>query len=100
MSDLDQVVLNLILNASDAIEETGRRGVIAVATAVEGDEAVVRISDDGCGFPDDVRANIFDPFFTTKEVDRGSGQGSTMGTSADTAPRPRGLEWTRPGRSM
>jgi signal transduction histidine kinase len=42
---------------------------------VDGDEAVVRISDTGCGIPDDVRAKIFDPFFTTKDVGRGSGQG-------------------------
>ncbi|MGZ4508236.1 MAG: two-component system sensor histidine kinase NtrB [Blastococcus sp.] len=75
IADLNQVFLNLIVNASDAIEETGRRGVITVATAVDGDEAVVRISDTGCGIPDDVRAKIFDPFFTTKDVGRGSGQG-------------------------
>jgi two-component system, NtrC family, sensor kinase len=75
IADLNQVFLNLIVNASDAIEETGRRGVITVGTAVEGDDAVVRISDTGCGIPDDVRAKIFDPFFTTKEVGRGSGQG-------------------------
>ncbi|MGZ4566959.1 MAG: sensor histidine kinase, partial [Blastococcus sp.] len=75
VADLNQVFLNLIVNASDAIEETGRRGVITVATAVDGDEAVVRISDTGCGIPDDVRAKIFDPFFTTKDVGRGSGQG-------------------------
>jgi two-component system NtrC family sensor kinase len=75
IADLNQAFLNLIVNASDAIEETGRRGVITVTTAVDGDDAVVRISDTGCGIPDDVRANIFDPFFTTKEVGRGSGQG-------------------------
>jgi PAS domain S-box-containing protein len=75
IADLNQVFLNLIVNASDAIEETGRRGVITVTTAVDGDEAVVRISDTGCGIPDDVRAKIFDLFFTTKDVGRGSGQG-------------------------
>jgi PAS domain S-box-containing protein len=78
IAELNQAFLNLIVNASDAIEETGRRGVITVATAVDGDEAVVRISDDGCGIPDDVRAKMFDPFFTTKEVGRGSGQGLPM----------------------
>jgi two-component system, NtrC family, sensor kinase len=69
------VFLNLIVNAADAIEETGQRGAIVVSTAVDGDDAVVRISDTGGGIPDDVRAKIFDPFFTTKEVGRGSGQG-------------------------
>jgi signal transduction histidine kinase len=75
IADLNQVFLNLIVNAADAIEETGRRGVITVATALEREEVVVRISDTGAGIPDDVRPKIFDPFFTTKDVGRGSGQG-------------------------
>ena len=75
IADLNQVFLNLIVNAADAVEETGRRGSISVATAVDGSDVVVRISDSGCGIPDDVRTKMFDPFFTTKEVGRGSGQG-------------------------
>jgi two-component system NtrC family sensor kinase len=75
LADMNQVFLNLIVNAADAIEETGQRGAIAVTTAVDGDDVVVRISDTGGGIPDDVRAKIFDPFFTTKDVGRGSGQG-------------------------
>jgi two-component system NtrC family sensor kinase len=75
IADLNQVFLNLIVNAADAIEETGSRGAIAVSTAVEGDDVVVRISDTGGGIPEDMRAKIFDPFFTTKDVGRGSGQG-------------------------
>jgi signal transduction histidine kinase len=75
IADLNQVFLNLIVNAADAIEETGRRGVITVATALDGEDVVVRISDTGCGIPDGVRSKIFDPFFTTKDVGRGSGQG-------------------------
>ena len=75
VADLNQVFLNLIVNAADAIEETGRRGSIIVATRVDGVDAVVRISDTGGGIPDDVRPKIFDPFFTTKDVGRGSGQG-------------------------
>jgi PAS domain S-box-containing protein len=75
IADLNQVFLNLIVNAADAIEETGRRGLITVVTATEGANAVVRISDTGCGIPEDVRSRMFDPFFTTKEVGRGSGQG-------------------------
>jgi two-component system NtrC family sensor kinase len=75
IADLNQVFLNLIVNAADAIEDTGRRGVITVATAVDGEDVTVRISDTGRGIPDDVRPMIFDPFFTTKDVGRGSGQG-------------------------
>ncbi|MGY2079283.1 PAS domain-containing sensor histidine kinase [Modestobacter sp. SYSU DS0657] len=75
IADLNQVFLNLIVNAADAVEETGRRGTIAVSTAVEGEQVVIRISDTGTGIPDHVRAKIFDPFFTTKDVGRGTGQG-------------------------
>jgi PAS domain S-box-containing protein len=75
IADLNQVFLNLIVNAADAIEETGRRGTIIVATAVDGDDVVVRISDSGGGIPDDVLPKVFDPFFTTKDVGRGTGQG-------------------------
>jgi signal transduction histidine kinase len=75
IADLNQVFLNLIVNAADAIEETGQRGVITVSTAVDGEDVVVLISDTGGGIPDDVRPKIFDPFFTTKDVGRGSGQG-------------------------
>jgi two-component system NtrC family sensor kinase len=75
IAELNQVFLNLIVNAADAIEETGRRGTIAIATEASGDEVVVRISDTGGGIPDEVLSKIFDPFFTTKDVGRGSGQG-------------------------
>ncbi|MCW2535140.1 MAG: Two component multi-sensor signal transduction histidine kinase, partial [Modestobacter sp.] len=75
IADLNQVFLNLIVNAADAIEETGQRGMITVTTAVDRGDVVVRISDTGGGIPDDVRPKIFDPFFTTKDVGRGSGQG-------------------------
>ncbi|WP_100499569.1 two-component system sensor histidine kinase NtrB [Geodermatophilus chilensis] len=75
IADLNQVFLNLTVNAADAIEETGRRGSITVSTTVEGEDAVVRITDTGGGIPEDVRIRMFDPFFTTKDVGRGSGQG-------------------------
>jgi two-component system NtrC family sensor kinase len=75
IADLNQVFLNLIVNAADAIEETGQHGPIRICTAQDGDDVVIRISDTGGGIPDDVRSKIFDPFFTTKDVGRGSGQG-------------------------
>jgi PAS domain S-box-containing protein len=75
IADLNQVFLNLIVNAADAIADTGEPGVITVATALDGDHVTIAISDTGGGIPDDVRPKIFDPFFTTKDVGKGSGQG-------------------------
>lgn len=75
IAELNQVFLNLIINATDAIRDTDRRGVIGITTAMDGDEAVIAIRDTGGGIPDDIRSKIFDPFFTTKEVGRGTGQG-------------------------
>ena len=75
-SDINQVILNLIVNAADAIEEAGRgAGEIRIATKPAGEFVEIAISDTGCGMPADVRERIFDPFFTTKDVGKGSGQG-------------------------
>jgi two-component system NtrC family sensor kinase len=76
--DLNLAFLNLIINAYDAIAETGRRGTISVATSVDGDHATVSITDTGAGIPESVLPKIFDPFFTTKSVGRGTGQGLTL----------------------
>jgi signal transduction histidine kinase len=77
--EINQVVLNLIVNAAHAIADvvkgTPAKGKIRVATRVLGDEVEIAISDSGKGIPVDVRSRIFDPFFTTKEVGRGTGQG-------------------------
>jgi PAS domain S-box-containing protein len=75
IADVNQAFLNLIVNAADAIEETGQRGRIRITTAVDGADVLVRISDNGAGIPDDVLPRIFDPFFTTKGVGQGTGQG-------------------------
>jgi signal transduction histidine kinase len=80
--ELNQVFLNLLVNAAHAIADVVRdsdtRGVIRVRTAREGDMALVAISDTGSGIPEACRAQIFDPFFTTKEVGRGTGQGLSI----------------------
>jgi two-component system, NtrC family, sensor kinase len=79
ISDLNQVFLNLIVNAAHAIEDarggSGESGTIRISTAHEGDTVVVEIDDDGAGIAPEIRDRIFEPFFTTKEVGRGSGQG-------------------------
>ena len=73
--DLNQVFLNLITNASHAMEVGARRGRLGVSTRVDGDHVVISISDTGCGIPEQIRSRVFDPFFTTKELGRGTGQG-------------------------
>ncbi len=76
-SELNQVFLNLFVNAAHAIEEkqSQEMGVIKIETKLYGNCVIVSVSDTGCGIPDDVKNKIFDPFFTTKEVGKGSGQG-------------------------
>lgn len=80
--DLNQVFLNLIVNAAhtiaDVVGKTGELGRITVATRREGEDVVVSIADTGAGIPEAVAAKIFDPFFTTKDVGRGSGQGLAL----------------------
>jgi signal transduction histidine kinase len=82
VSDLNQVFLNLLVNAAhaigDVVGKTGQRGVIRVRTYLEGSVVVIAISDTGTGIPEAVRGRIFDPFFTTKEVGKGTGQGLAL----------------------
>jgi signal transduction histidine kinase len=81
--EVSQVLLNLVVNAADAITEAqaghaGAKGVITITTRVIDGSAEVRVSDSGTGIPPEVRGRIFDPFFTTKDVGRGSGQGLAL----------------------
>ncbi len=74
-SQINQVFLNLLTNAADAIEESGE---VIVHTSHEGDHVHVRISDTGHGIPKEVMQKIRDPFFTTKEVGKGTGLGLSI----------------------
>ena len=74
-SELNQVYMNLLLNAGHAIAE---RGHIIVTTGVEGDEVWVEFQDDGAGISPELRQRIFDPFFTTKPVGSGTGLGLSI----------------------
>jgi PAS domain S-box-containing protein len=84
-TDISQVVLNIVLNAVDAIREatgpTQRKGHIGIRTWHEGEEAVIAIEDSGGGIPEAIRARVFDPFFTTKGVGKGTGQGLALAWS-------------------
>lgn len=75
--ELNQVFLNLIVNATHAIENTHTQGLgkITVSTKVDGDWIEIDVSDTGTGVPAAIMDRIFDPFFTTKPVGKGTGQG-------------------------
>jgi signal transduction histidine kinase len=77
--EINQVILNLVVNAAHAIGDgvaAGRpRGRIVVSTRYADDQMVLQIRDTGVGIPPAIRDRIFDPFFTTKEIGRGTGQG-------------------------
>jgi len=84
--ELNQVILNLIINAAHAIDVvvedgTKGKGKITISTQHDNGWALIRIADTGCGIPDKYRARIFDPFFTTKPVGRGTGQGLAIAYS-------------------
>jgi two-component system, NtrC family, sensor kinase len=79
-AELNQVMLNLIVNAGDAVldkigEDRNGDGLITIRTRNESDGVLIEVEDTGMGIPDDVKERIFDPFFTTKEVGKGTGQG-------------------------
>jgi PAS domain S-box-containing protein len=82
LGDLNQVFLNLLVNAAhaigDAVKGTGEKGRIGVRTKQEEEWVEIAISDTGTGVPERIRERIFDPFFTTKEVGKGSGQGLAL----------------------
>jgi two-component system, NtrC family, sensor kinase len=82
VGDLNQVFLNLLINAAHAlgevVKESGERGRVTVRARRIGDLAEVSISETSGGIPESVREKIFDPFFTTKEVGKGTSQGLAL----------------------
>jgi two-component system cell cycle sensor histidine kinase/response regulator CckA len=71
-SQLEQIVMNLVVNARDAMTEPGRVSVSISATA---DRVLLSVADSGCGMAPEIAARVFDPYFTTKEVGKGTGLG-------------------------
>src|SRR5438477_9589305 len=82
LGEINQVLLNLIVNAAQAIAEsvegTDRQGTITITTRLDSEEAIIEIADDGPGIPAAIQDRIYDPFFTTKEVGKGTGQGLAL----------------------
>ena len=79
LAELNQVFLNLLVNAAhaiaDVVEGTDNRGRITISTTIESGFVHIRFADTGVGIPVELRDRIFDPFFTTKPVGKGTGQG-------------------------
>ncbi|MDJ0815054.1 MAG: ATP-binding protein [Desulfobacterales bacterium] len=85
-AELNQVILNMIVNAAHAIAEANgdkspHLGTIRIRTYHKDNWAEIRISDNGAGIPEDIRTKIFDLFFTTKGAGKGSGQGLAISHS-------------------
>jgi signal transduction histidine kinase len=74
---IEQVLLNLLTNARDAVSLTTAK-IITLTTAVDKDWVFIRVIDTGIGMSEDVKKRIFDPFFTTKDVGRGTGLGLSL----------------------
>lgn len=84
VDEFNQVILNLIKNAAEAIREAKdagklpEMGKIEISTSCDGDWVTIQVSDNGPGIPASIRDRVFDPFFTTKEVGKGTGQGLSI----------------------
>ena len=83
IGQIQQALLNLLINAAQAIEEkTGKnsleKGTIYVSTRQAGSAVEIRVEDTGAGIPEEIRNRVFEPFFTTKVVGKGTGQGLAL----------------------
>lgn len=85
-ADINQVIMNLIVNATHAIADAikdhpEQKGKIVITTKATDQNAIISISDTGTGIPEEIQQKIFDPFFTTKQIGKGTGQGLSIAYS-------------------
>ena len=73
--ELGQVLINLIINATHAIEETSKRGTIRISSFIYKKSVGIQVQDSGTGIPVEIQHRIFDPFFSSKDIGKGTGQG-------------------------
>lgn len=78
IGDLNQVFLNVLINAAHAVADVPGERIITVRSAVTGTDVVIEIADTGPGIPEELREKVFEPFFTTKPVGMGTGQGLAL----------------------
>jgi len=83
IDELNQVLLNMIVNAAHTIQEKLKesdkeKGKITIKTSLNNEKVFIAITDTGCGISDNIVNRIFDPFFTTKDVGKGTGQGLSL----------------------
>ena len=76
--EIQQIVLNLVMNAEQAIEESGTGTRIMVRSYTMGNQQVIEVSDNGPGIGPEIRGRVFEPFFTTKDVGQGTGLGLSI----------------------
>jgi len=79
-NEINQVILNILVNAAQAIQGQGRpeKGLIHISTGVWNNHIRITLYDDGPGIPEDIRSRIFEPFFTTKDPGKGTGLGLSI----------------------
>jgi PAS domain S-box-containing protein len=81
LGEVNQVILNLVVNAAHAIKDKirdGEKGLITISTRGKDDVVEISVTDTGMGIPESIRSRVFDPFFTTKDVGKGTGQGLAL----------------------
>lgn len=85
IDEINQVILNMIVNAAQSIQEklsqspgSDQKGKIMISTGTYENNVRIYIRDTGNGIPPEIRVRIFDPFFTTKGVGQGTGQGLSL----------------------